>query len=43
VKTIFTDIILAVVAVGFLGFTPPGHRVLSTLGFATADCSGGNC
>jgi hypothetical protein len=28
--------VVAVVAAGFLGFTSPGHRLLSTLGFATA-------
>jgi hypothetical protein len=28
--------VAAVVAAGFLGFTSPGHRVLSTLGLATA-------
>jgi len=36
-KTILALAVLAVVAVGFLGFTSPGHRVLNTLGFATAD------
>jgi hypothetical protein len=32
--------IVAIIAVGFLGFTTPGHRVLNSLGFATADCGG---
>ena len=40
-------VVVAVFAAGFLGFTTPGHRVLSTLGFATADggggCGGSNC
>ena len=40
-------VFVAVFAAGFLGFTTPGHRVLSTLGFATADggggCGGSNC
>jgi hypothetical protein len=42
-KTILALAVLAVVAVGFLGFTSPGHRVLNSLGFATADCGGGSC
>jgi hypothetical protein len=36
-------VVVAVVAAGFLGFTAPRHRVLNTLGFATAGCSGQNC
>jgi hypothetical protein len=35
-------IVIIVAAVGFFGFTSPGHRVLNALGFATADC-GGSC
>jgi hypothetical protein len=31
-KTIVTLAVLAIVVAGFLGFTQPGHRVLSTLG-----------
>jgi hypothetical protein len=27
----------------FLAFTTPGHSVLATLGFATADCGGSQC
>jgi hypothetical protein len=40
-KTIVALAVVAVVAAGFLGFTAPGHRVLNALGFATADCQGG--
>ena len=36
-------VVAAIVAAGFLGFTSPGHRVLNSLGFATADCQGSNC
>jgi len=45
VKKIIALAGVAVVAAGFLGFSSPGHRVLSTLGFATADngCSGSSC
>jgi hypothetical protein len=43
-KTIFALAVLAIVAVGFLGFTTPGHRVLNALGFATADgCGNSGC
>ena len=42
-KKIIALAVVAVVAAGFLGFTSPGHRVLNSLGFATADCSGSNC
>ena len=45
-KKIMALAVAAMVAVGFLGFTTPGHRVLNALGFATADgggCAGGNC
>ena len=35
-KKIIALAVVAVVAAGFLGFTSPGHRVLSSLGFATA-------
>ena len=38
-KKIIAVAVVAVVAAGFLGFTSPGHGVLSSLGFATA-CSG---
>ena len=41
-RKIIAFAVLAIVAAGFLGFTPPGHRVLSSLGLATA-CEGGNC
>ena len=34
--------VVAIVAAGFLGFTSPGHRVLSSLGFATA-CATQDC
>jgi hypothetical protein len=42
-KTIIALAVVAVVAAGFLGFTTPGHRVLNTLSFATADCTSGSC
>jgi hypothetical protein len=43
-KKIIALAVLAIVAAGILGFTAPGHRVLNTLGFATADgCSGSGC
>ena len=35
-RKILALVVVAVVAAGFLGFTTPGHRVLNTLGFATA-------
>jgi hypothetical protein len=41
-KKIITLAVVAIVAAGFLGFTSPGHRVLSSLGFATA-CNTQNC
>jgi hypothetical protein len=41
-RKISIAIIVIIVAAGFLGFTSPGHRVLSSLGFATA-CTTGNC
>ena len=34
--------VVAIVAAGFLGFTSPGHRVLSRLDLATA-CDSSNC
>jgi hypothetical protein len=40
-RTIIALAVVAIIAVGFLGFTAPGHRLLNTLGFATADCGGG--
>lgn len=42
-RTIIALAVLAVIAAGFLGFTGPGHHVLNMLGFATADCSSGQC
>jgi hypothetical protein len=41
-KKIIALAVLAIVAAGFLGFTSPGHRVLNTLGFATA-CTSPSC
>ena len=41
-KKIIAALAVVVVAAAFLGFTTPGHRVLNSLGFATADGSG-NC
>ena len=40
VKKVIAFAVVAVVAAGFLGFTTPGHRMLNTLGFATAEGSG---
>ena len=41
-RKIIALVIVVVVAGAFLGFTTPGHRVLNTLGFATAyDPNGG--
>ena len=41
-RTVLALVVVAIVAAGFLGFTAPGHRVLNTLGFATAyDPNGG--
>jgi hypothetical protein len=42
-KTFFALAVAAIIAAGFLGFTTSGHRMLSSLGFATADCTGSNC
>jgi hypothetical protein len=43
-KRILAALAVVVVAAGFLAFTTPGHSVLATLGFATADpCTGSNC
>jgi hypothetical protein len=36
-------VVAIVIAIGLLGFTSPGHRVLNALGFATAGCSGSGC
>ena len=41
-KKIVAALAVVVVAVSFLAFTTPGHRVLNTLGFATA-CDGSGC
>jgi len=40
-KMLLAALVVVVVAVAFLVFTTPGHRVLNSLGFATAD--GGSC
>jgi hypothetical protein len=40
-KKIIALAVVAIVAAGFLGFTSPGHRVLSGLGFATACVTAG--
>ena len=42
-KKIVATLVVVVVAAAFLGFTTPGHRVLASLGFATADISGNGC
>ena len=43
-RNITLAILLTVAVVSFLGLTTPGHRVLNTLGFATAydppNCNG---
>lgn len=36
------SVLIAVVVAGFLGFTKPGHRALSALGFVAA-CNSDNC
>jgi hypothetical protein len=41
-KMIGALVLVAAVA-AFLAYTSPGHRVLNTLGFATADCTSNNC
>jgi hypothetical protein len=41
-KIVIGFALAAVLAAGFLGFTSPGHRVLASLGFATA-CVGSAC
>lgn len=41
-KKIIALAVVAIVATGFLGFTSSGHRVLSSLGLATA-CTNPNC
>jgi hypothetical protein len=42
-RSISIAIIFIVVAAACVAFTTPGHRVLASLGFATADCTGQNC
>jgi hypothetical protein len=43
-KGLFAALAVVVVAVACLAFTTPGHRVLNSLGFATADGNGcGTC
>ena len=42
-KKIIAALAVVIVAAAFLAFTTPGHRVLNSLGFATADCGGNNC
>ena len=39
-RSISIAVIVFIAALGLLSFTIPGHRVLNSLGFATAD---GNC
>jgi hypothetical protein len=41
-KKIIALAVVAIVAAGFLCFTSPGHRVLSSLGLATA-CPTASC
>jgi len=40
-KKLLAALAVVVVAAAFFGFTTPGHRVLNSLGFATADGGGG--
>jgi hypothetical protein len=42
-KKIISALAVVVVAAAILAFTTPGHRVLNSLGFATADCTGTQC
>jgi hypothetical protein len=41
-RKLLVGVAIIVVAAGFLGFTAPGHTVLSALGLATA-CSSPSC
>jgi hypothetical protein len=40
--TLITAAIVAIIVAGFLGYTTPGHRLLSKVGL-TAACDGGDC
>jgi hypothetical protein len=40
-KKLVAALSLVAAAAAFLGFTTPGHHLLNTLGFATADPNGG--
>lgn len=41
-KKLMTALVVVAAVTAFLTFTTPGHRVLNSLGFATA-CEGNNC
>ena len=38
-KKIVLALVVVAAVVASLAYTSPGHRVLNSLGFATADCS----
>ena len=42
-KKIIAALAVVVVTAAFLAFSAPGHRVLNSLGFATADCQSSGC
>jgi hypothetical protein len=42
-RSISIVVIVIIAALGLLGFTTPGHRVLNSLGFATADGGCSTC
>jgi hypothetical protein len=42
-KKVVVVFVVVVAVAAFLELTAPGHSVLASLGFATADCNGSNC
>jgi hypothetical protein len=42
-KKIVAALVVVAAVAAFLAYTSPGHRVLASLGFATADGSGNGC
>jgi hypothetical protein len=41
-RNVVIGVAVAIVVACFVGYTPPGHRLLKAVGFATA-CDGGGC
>ena len=41
-RNLIIGIVVAVITAWFVGYTAPGHRLLNSLGFATA-CGNGDC